>query len=197
MCAKKKKKLSLARIFSNNVFALRTLWSVSPVYVTVFLLSAFLYGGIDFLSGSYLLRGIVDGAERGDSFERILLYVAVLGTVSLCVNFVLSWYWQLPGQVAMNRISGKVDKELYRKAASMDLSCYEDPKYYDRYVRAFDRATDRIRQVLSSLDNLLSRIITLSATSLLLFVIDPVLLLFGLAPGFFFSTGAPEGSSPM
>lgn len=182
MCAKKKKKLSFARILSNNLFALRTLWSVSPVYVTVFLLSAFLYGGIDFLSGSYLLRGIVNGAERGDSFEQILLYVAILGTVSIGINFILSWYWQLPGQVAQNRISGRIEKELYRKAASMDLACYEDPKYYDRYVRAFDRATERIRQVLNSLDSLFSRIITLSATSLLLFVIDPVLLLFGLLP---------------
>ena len=91
MCAKKKKKLSFARILSNNLFALRTLWSVSPVYVTVFLLSAFLYGGIDFLSGSYLLRGIVNGAERGDSFGQILLYVAILGTVSIGINFILSW----------------------------------------------------------------------------------------------------------
>jgi len=182
MCAKKKKNLSFLRTLSNNAYALRMLWSVSPVYVTVYLASSLLYGGLDFLGGSYLLRGIVDGAEQGAPFTQILLYVILLGGISVTVSFLLDWYWNVPGEVAGNRFSARVEKELYRKAASMDLACYENPQYYDRYVRAFDRANNRIRNVLHSLDSLIFRIVTLSATSLLLFVIDPVLLLFGLLP---------------
>ena len=45
-----------------------------------------------------------------------------------------------------------------------------------------DEAYDRIMKVMRTLDSLISRVIALSANSILLFVIDPVLILFGLFP---------------
>ena len=55
-----KKKLSLRRTLSNDLFALRCIGQASPIYLIVYLGSSLVYGLLDFLSGSFLLRQIVN-----------------------------------------------------------------------------------------------------------------------------------------
>ncbi|MBQ9131788.1 MAG: ABC transporter ATP-binding protein, partial [Clostridia bacterium] len=52
----------------------------------------------------------------------------------------------------------------------------------DKYVKAMDEALDRVRNVMGTLDNLIWNIISLLCNSLLLFVIDPWLIVFGVFP---------------
>lgn len=86
------------------------------------------------------------------------------------------------------KIAANIEKMLFRQAAKVELACYETPSFYDKYVRAMDEAYDRTIKVMRSFDMLIDRFISLFANSLLLFVIDPWLIVFGLFPlllGFF------------
>lgn len=177
----KKKKLSFKRTVSNNLFALRAIWVGSPIYIAVYLGSSFIYGAMDFLSEGYLLRKIVNGVGNGDT-SGIITYVAILGTINFVVYLCFSWFWNVVSPVKHKLIAAHIEKMLFKKAARVDLSCYENPSFYDKYVRAMDEAYDRILKVMYTLDDLIMRFIALFANSLLLFIIDPVLILFGLFP---------------
>ena len=77
---------------------------------------------------------------------------------------------------------------LFKKAAEVELACYENPAFYDKYVKAMEEAENRTFRVMYTLDSLIAKFTTLFANSFLLFIIDPVLILFGLFPlllGFF------------
>ena len=178
----KKKKLPLRRTIANNMFALRAIWAASPIYLAVYLGSSFVYGIIEFLSEGYLLRMIVNGIDEGKSIENIVTFVLVLATISLVSFTALSWFWNVISPVKQRRVSAYIEKLLFKKAAEVELACYENPAFYDKYVRAMDEAYERIMKVMRTLDNLISRVIALSANSILLFIIDPVLILFGLFP---------------
>ena len=178
----KKKKLPLRRTIANNMFALRAIWAASPIYLAVYLGSSFVYGIIEFLSEGYLLRMIVNGIDEGKSVESIVLFVLILASISLVTYTALSWFWNVISPVKQRRVSAYIEKMLFRKAAEVELACYENPVFYDKYVRAMDEAYDRIMKVMRTLDSLISRLIALSANSILLFIIDPVLILFGLFP---------------
>ena len=178
----KKKKLPLRRTIANNMFALRAIWAASPIYLAVYLGSSFVYGIIEFLSEGYLLRMIVNGIDEGKSVESIVLFVLILASISLVAFTALSWFWNVISPVKQRRVSAYIEKMLFRKAAEVELACYENPVFYDKYVRAMDEAYDRIMKVMRTLDSLISRLIALSANSILLFIIDPVLILFGLFP---------------
>ena len=178
----KKKKLSFKRTLSNNIFALRAIWMGSPIYIMVYLGSSFIYGTIDFLSGNYLLRKIVNNIEDAGGIEGTVKYVAVLGIITFVMYLSLSWFWNVISPVMRRRVASHVEKQLFEKAAKVDLACYENPSFYDKYVRAMDEAYNRILNVMYTLDNLIMRFIALFANSLLLFIIDPMLILFGLFP---------------
>lgn len=178
----KKTKLSLKRTLSNNLFALKILWAAAPSYLIIFFGSSFIYGILEFLSEGYLLRRIVNGISSGESVTGILQYVLILQMVCLVTYTSLNWYWNVISPVKRRQIGAYIEKRLFQKAALVELACYETPSFYDKYVKAMDEAYDRTMKVMYTLDNLISRVIALSANSILLFIIDPWLILFGLFP---------------
>ena len=183
-----KKKISLKRTFSNNIFALKAIWIASPIYLAVYFGSSIIYGTLDFFTESYLLRRIINGITSGEPIENVVRYVAILGVICLTIWTALSWFWNVESPIKRRRVAASVEKMLFRKAAKVELACYENPSFYDKYVRAMDEAYDRIINVMTTLDDLIYRTVALIANSALLFVIDPILIVFGLFPlllGFF------------
>ena len=177
-----KKRLSLRRTLSNDLFALRCIGQASPLYLTVYLGSSLIYGLLDFLAGSFLLRQIVNGVQKGEDTASLIRYVLILGAVCVVSYMSLRYFWNVGSVKPWNRIISSVEKRLYRKAASVELACYESPEFYEKYVRAVNESHNRMMQVVYTLDNLIARIIALTANSFLLFYIDPWLMLFGLFP---------------
>lgn len=178
----KREKLGFKKTLLNNMFALKLIWKASPSYFTVYLGSSFIYGILGFLSEGYLLRKVVNGIENGENIDSIITYVAVLGLVCCVVYLALNWFWNVMSPPKQRIIAADIEKMLFRKSAEVELACYETPSFYDKYVRAMDEAYDRIMKVMRSFDGLIDKAIALSANSLLLFLIDPWLILFGLFP---------------
>ena len=185
---KKKKKLPLKKTISNNVFALKTIWAASPVYLFVYLSSSIVYGILDFLTGTYLLRRIVNDVSSGAPISNVLIFTTVLGIITLLTYTSLQWFWNVTSQRMTRKIAMYIQKMLFKKAAQVELACYENPAFYDKYVKAMDEADNRCHRVMWTLDNLIQRFTALFANSLLLFIMDPLLIVFGLFPlllGFF------------
>lgn len=184
----KKKKLPLRQTLSNNLFALKVIWEASPIYLSVYLGSSLVYGILGFLGEGYLLRRIVNSIEKGDSIESVIRFTLILGITTLICYLALNYFWNVISPIKQKLVGAHVEKMLFKKASELELACYEDPAFYDNYVKAMDEAYNRVMKVMYTLDNLISRIIALLANSLLLFIIDPWLAVFGLFPlllGFF------------
>ncbi len=184
----KKKKLPLRKTISNSIFALKIIWVASPIYLFIYLSSSVVYGTIDFFSQNYLLRKIVNDVSSGVPTSSVLRFAVILGIITIVTYTVLQWFWNVPSQRMNRKISMHIQRMLFKKAAQVELACYETPSFYDKYVRAMEEANTRIQSVMWTLDRLIGRFTALLANSLLLFIIDPVLILFGLFPlllGFF------------
>lgn len=178
----KKEKLSFKKTLSNNLFALKAIWQGSPSYLIIYLGSSFVYGILGFLTNTYLLRKIVNEVSNGGSVDGIINYTIVLSITCLISYTALHWYWNVGSLPAVRKIGADIEKKLFVQAARVELACYETPSFYDKYVRAMDEAYNRMISVMRSLDRLINKLIALAANSLLLFVIDPWLILFGLFP---------------
>lgn len=188
MKKKEKKKLGFKRTAANNLFALKAIWEGSPSYLIVYLGSSVIYAVLGFLSQTYLLRKVVNGVQSGEDIGSLVTYVAFIGITCIVVYQALQWFWNVMSPPKQRKIAANIEKMLFRQAAKVELACYETPSFYDKYVRAMDEAYDRTIKVMRSFDMLIDRFISLFANSLLLFVIDPWLIVFGLFPlllGFF------------
>lgn len=184
----KKEKLGFKKSLSNNLFAIRAIWDSSPSYMIVYFGSSVVYGILGFFSDTYLLRKIVNDATSGKSIDGVLQYVFIITALNVITGVALRWFWNVMSPPKHRKIAADIEKRLFRQAARVELACYETPSFYDKYVRAMDEAYNRMMSVMRSFDGLIYKFISLAANSMLLFIIDPWLILFGLFPlvlGFF------------
>ena len=180
---KKKKKLPLRRTVDNNLFALRQVWETSKLYFFVYYFTTFINAPLNFLLGTYLIKLIVDSVEgNGWSTDAIFTYIFVVGGTAIAIWMASNYYWNSISPQYSEKINHTLRRKLYRKSTEVDLACYETPEFYDKYVKAMDETQDRVWKVMNTLDNLIWNVVSLALTSLLIFTIDPFLVLFALIP---------------
>ncbi len=181
----KKKKLPLKRTVGNNIFALRQVWDTSKSYFLIYYIVTFINAPLGFLLDTYLIRLIIDSVEGDDgawSVDAIFAYIFIVGATSILIWTVSNYYWNTVAPMYSEKINHNLRRKLYKKATEVDLACYETPEFYDKYVKAMDETQDRVWKVMNTCDNLIWNIIELCMTSLLIFTIDPFLILFAMVP---------------
>ena len=179
---KKEKDISTKRVASNTLFALNIVWESAPLYVIMYFFSTVWWGIVGFLSETYALRLVVNTAQTAQGIDSVIRFVAILGVANIVGNAGLNYFWQVPSWRETRKFTSHAEGMLFRKAAKAELACYENPKFYDKYVKAMNEIHNRIMRTFEATDGMLDKIISLTANSLLLFVIDPWLLAFALLP---------------
>ncbi len=180
--AKDTAKLSFKRILSNNLFMLKIVCKHVPGAFVLRIVLAVVYTLANFFTYTYMLRYALNGISEGKSFEQILTFICICIASMLLLHFtgtlLNSLYFPMKDQDLMRHIRHRV----YKKAAAVELKCYENTEYYNKYSRAIDESTSRAWSVVGAITNVLSMITSFSANFLMLFAIDPVLLLFAIIP---------------
>lgn len=154
----KKKRLPFKRTLQNNVFAIKVFLAVSPLYLVIYFLFTFIEGAYDFLTGGFLLREIVNAA-KSKTAEGLVTPVATLGIILILLFAAMQYYWNVLAVRQNRAICAAVEKMLFKKAASVEIACYEDPKFYDKYVKAMDEAYRRVLGVCARLMTFLQRLL--------------------------------------
>lgn len=171
-----------ASIWKNNLFLLRQIQASSPGRIPLLLLDVFLKTSMNLIFDVYLLRFIINGLQKGISFgtvARFLLCVLLLHT-AVCVFD--NWFHSAFEPVSNQKIAHGIQREIFEKAVSVDLVCFEDPKFYDKYIKAAGEASQRAEKVLGTLVQAVQCVITLFTVSFLIFTIDPFLIVFAFLP---------------
>ncbi len=169
-------------IIKNIIFALKLVWQTDKRLLICSLISysaelvfSLFVQNILFLK---VLLGIIDA--RGD-FRDYLSTLLMFFVVSFILRGIY-WYTAYLKQVATKNVLKGLNNKVFRKAIELDISCYEDPDFYDKYQRAtqilawgmFDSVCANVASIIAGIVSLCLVIGTVTA-------IDPVYLLF-LAP---------------
>lgn len=179
---KKQKSLSLFKIWKNNTFALKLIWETTPLYIVYYFLSSIIYSIIDFLSGVFLLRLIVNSVQEGKNPKQIIFYVLAILGLNFAINILNSLMSDIILADSTSKIASAIQKKLFAQAQRVELSCYEHPDFYDKYVRAMEGANGYVLNVMYTIDELIWRFVHLFGNAILIFTIDPIFIVFSLIP---------------
>lgn len=166
-------------LVKNIVFALKLGWQADKKLLIGYLLnhiadsvfSLFLQN-ILFLK---VLLSIIDSQGSFESYAKTLLLFLLLSVLLKGIN----WYSNYVRQVATKNILKKLNNKVFEKAISLDVACYEDPAFYDKYQRATQiLAWGLFDSVCSNFAGILGSIISLILVIGTVTTIDPVYLIF-------------------
>jgi ATP-binding cassette subfamily B protein len=178
----KKKKLTFKRTISNTIFVLKTVKKAAPGMLVIMLLVVMVQAATNFISDTYMLRYILNSFQAGKAVSDILFFVIIMAAITLIETLGSNALYNFYFYKKYMDITAYIERELFNKSREVELSCYEDPVFYDKYVKAMDEAPAKFSDDLDKLQGLAWTLVTMSANSFFLFLIDPVLIIFGLIP---------------
>ena len=180
-----KQKLPRGRGIANNFYILGMVAKASPATIP-FLLGITVFSALtSTLIDIYMFKYVLNALSEGVELKSILLAVCVMFAVSAASVLLNRGYWQIFYPVAFPKVGQYIQQKLQKKAAEVELSCYERPEFFDKFIKASDEATNRAMQVLDSVSNLLWALTTVVANVALVVTISPIFLPFSVAPAVF------------
>jgi len=170
------------KVIKDNVYILGLIHKASPWRIPLYFLSIFLSVGTNFLFNVYLLRIVINGMQNNTPFSEILTYILIVGCILIAYYIFSNYYNEVYVPKANKAVYRNIQKMVFDKAAKVDLACYEDPFFYDEYMKAVNETAEISQNVLSSIGNWLQNILTIFSVSLMIFIIDPIFIVFTIIP---------------
>lgn len=177
----KKNKIDWKRTLKNNIYMLRLIARACPAVLVLSLISTVLGAVYSFLMDVYLYKYALDALQQGLPLKTIIITLLCMAAFSVLYtvfrNITGCWF-ELKHPV----VDAYIHNMLQKKAAEVDLCCFESSDFYDTYVKATGDATNRAYTVMNNFLDVLRIVINLTAVGTLMIAIDPIFLLLAFLP---------------
>ena len=178
----KQEKIGLARQVQNNLFAVRLLGRICPSLVVHKGVSSFL-GYFEWLFYSaFFMRFVIRSLQAGDGFQRIMIFilvvVAVFSSMSLYNNLLTGSIYPVAAAV----VNRGVYRKLFQKSRNVELECFENSDFYDKYTLAMEKADERLIRTVEVVFGVIFGGIASICAFVFMFEADPLSVLFILFP---------------
>ena len=181
---KKKNKLGFKAVFKDAAYALKMVLKTSPMFLILMLLTNLVSQVLSFFTSTYVLRYVINSFETGLDFKTVSLAVLAMLAIPTLANLILSPVRTMFQLLMFNKLERKMKIMLVNKTSAMELSCYENPEFYDKYVLASSDIPYKLWDMAWYVTDLISTIVGMFLYGTLLFTMDPLFIVFAIIPLF-------------
>ncbi len=178
----KEKKESKVRIFANNAYAVKTVWQISRSRVIHAAIGSII-GYVEWIFMSiFFLRYVIGAIENEAPVENILFFVGICFVVFLLLAMYDSYSKAVIYPYTDNKIYRTLYRKLYAKARNVELRCFEDADFYNRYTMALDGSAQKMTTSVNCFFSVVFGVVAAAAAFWSMFTIDPWSVLFVISP---------------
>ena len=178
--------MSLCHSFQKNIsahlFVLRLAWNISKKRVILETLDCIFYYTEWLLYSGVIVQAIMDLVTRNISYSRIMFFVWGVQLPVILMGAFSHWFQEYIKPVSDVELYEGIHQLLYQKACQVDLSCFEDSEFYNRYMMATREAQTRIPKALHNIVAIAVGMCAAVAAFLLVFRIDRMAIIFIIFP---------------
>lgn len=178
----KENKLSIVKTLQNDWYALKLGFSISrSLVINAFFMRLAGYFEWVFFDAIFL-REIVGALDEGKSFNEIFAFIAICGALFFLINLYNNYADNVIFPLQTTRLYGGIYRKLYAKARNVELKCYEDSDFYNRYTMAMDGADTKVSAIITSFWGVLVGAAATAAVFGFMYEIDHFAVLFIICP---------------
>lgn len=175
-------KKSKARVFANNAYAVKTVWGISKRRVIHTVINSIAgYAEWIFMS-IFFLRYVIGAIENEAPFATILTFIGICFVVFLLLAVYQSYLNAVVYPYTNNKIYRVLYRKLYAKAGNVELRCFEDADFYNRYTMAIDGSAQKMTGSVNYFFSVIFGVLAAAAAFWSMFCIDPYSVLFVISP---------------
>lgn len=147
MKMKEPPKLSFKKLVGNNWFLLKLLFKASPWGTLLHGLEQFRVNAFIFVEHTLIIKMVLECIEYGRPFNAALIPILMLTVTLMVTGYLGSIVGQWLIWNTFTKTKAKMKRLLYDKAAEVDLSCFDDPEYYNEFITTSDKIDELIRYI--------------------------------------------------
>lgn len=178
MTSEKKK----THIIRNNLYAFNLMKEICPSQITHGLIQTFLSYFEWLFFSAFFMRVVVDGLENSRGFWYITTFILITSGVELLMTIYFSYLNQKKYILNGITVNRALFKKLFRKARNVELGCFENAEFYNKYTLAMDKADTRLIETVGGIGGVIFGGIASVFAFYFMYEIDPVSLLFLIFP---------------
>ena len=182
MKTRDKDKHSFKQTLQNNIYVMKLGREICPSRIIHALFKTIIdYAGWVFFS-AYFMRYVVNALDTGKPPRDIFLFVFVCGFVFFIGNMYFDYVGNVVVPLTDTKVYHGVYMRLYRKARNVELRCYEDADFYNKYTMAIDDAGTKITTIIDSFWGVFIGIVGVVLIFYAMFEVSPLSVLFIISP---------------
>ncbi len=169
-------------VFKNIIYALKLVWECDKKLLLGYIVNGFAANIFAlFVQNILFLKVLLNILDNAGSFESYFVTLLMFLGVSVALVAV-NWLSSYVVHASTKNVLKKLNNKIFNKAITLDVECYENPEFYDKYQRAtnvlawsyFDLVCHAVASIITCIVSLVLVIGTVTT-------IDPAYLIF-LAP---------------
>lgn len=160
------------KIIKNNLFMLRYIFKYVPGLIVYTVLLKIYTGFIRVFTGVYVAKYILDSIQLKRSIVEVTFFLIFLVTANVISAVASAFYEEIFYPKRKEILFRKMHGELFEKAKSMELACYDNPEFYNDFIWSINQADGKALEVLDTLGKFLNRFTQMVGTGGILLSID-------------------------
>lgn len=166
------------KIISNNVYMIKIIFLVTPLYAIGSIVLAFLNSATGIIGDVILTKYVIDSVQFQRSFSEVLIFIGIVAVFFIITSILSSIFNSIYVPKARQKISQRMQQKLFEKAIGTDLQYYDDPEYYNSFIISLSNADNRAFEVFDSFISILTSFLTISGILSIIFTVDPICVVF-------------------
>lgn len=162
------------RNLSNDLYLLRLSWKYIPGYIVWEMIYGIVMGvwkssGVIFTKLFY--DALSDGSSLGKAAIIVFAMIAYWGSFQAWYQ----WYRNVYRLSRQQTLHYEMNRMLFEAAQKLDLSCYDDPEYYNDFIWAMSQSDSQAVALIESISNVFTTILALTITTTVIASVSPIL----------------------
>lgn len=170
----------MKQIWNNHLYLWKLCFHEAPGYMIYFLFDAFRYQFIIFLEHTLGIQYVLHCAEYHEPFWKAFLVIGLILLVNMIQIIPDGYFIHGMNFRTRPRLYRALKEKMYEKAAELDLSCYDNPKYYNEFVLAVSESEASIDRFLTLLNSIVQSVTIVVTTGVFFLLTDMTGILFVL-----------------
>lgn len=153
----------MKQILKNHLFLWRLCFKAAPGFMICWICEGIRYQGLIFLEHTVGIYFVLECAEYGRPFKYVLIFILGLLLLEGIQHIFVGYFYNNMTLKNQPKLYKALKEQMFEKASELDLTCYDDPEYYNHFVLSVaesDRAIDRFLDMLLLLSKSATGLIT-------------------------------------
>ena len=160
MQEKQENKVTKIECITNCMYVMRFALRQSPGYYIFYMFALSILAVTESVVTVLFYKLSIECVKRQGSLDEVLITICLLGGI-LAIDIVCVVLLNRYHEIKSNEIAGKVQREIIKKAASIDIMYYDNPDFYNELVCSAEKGKEQIVTCVNVVAKILSQIMSI------------------------------------